>query len=189
MEASIMDYGVIIHKLMKRCEITQGQLAERLGVTQSTISRWANGKSTPYSNERLRIIDAATKAAIHLDGIEKAPPFLPINYDVKSESQLAAIAERLRLMRMAYGRTQGVGDISQSAFCAVVGISPQLWNNAEVGHTGLGLQSAIKMAKRIGITLDWIYLGRREGLPVNMATEISKLEIEERGLPRDWLDL
>jgi transcriptional regulator with XRE-family HTH domain len=131
-------------------------------------------------NQHLRIVAAATRAGIGLESIEKAPTAF---------HDLDTFGERFRLTRIAYGRTQGRMKISQRDFCALVDLPPNLWNNAERASSRLGLDSALRIVERIGITLDWIYLGRRDGLPLKIATEISKLEKEVLKADRDWLEI
>jgi hypothetical protein len=92
-----------------------------------------------------------------------------------------AIAERLQLTRIAYGRVQGRDkDISQTDFCDLVGLPLRLWNNGERASSRLGLDSAIQVVERFGVDLDWIYLGRKDGLPFKLAIEIFKLKKEDR---------
>ena len=111
-----------------------------------------------------------------------------------------AIAKRLWLTRIAYGRVQGRDkDISQTDFCDLVGLPLRLWNNGERGASRLGLDSAIQVVERTGVDLDWLYLGRKDGLPSKLAIEISNLEKEEREPSReepnreepnlDWINL
>ena len=106
-----------------------------------------------------------------------------------------AIAKRLWLTRIAYGRVQGRDkDISQTDFCDLVGLPLRLWNNGERGASRLGLDSAIQVVERTGVDLDWLYLGRKDGLPSKLAIEISNLEKEEREPNReepnlDWINL
>jgi hypothetical protein len=108
----------------------------------------------------------------------------------EGNDSLEAIAERLRLTRIAYGRTRGMAkEISQTEFANIFDMTPQQWCNAENCYNRVALDSALTMVKRIGVSLDWIYLGRRAGLPEKLASEISKLEKEARGVHRDWLDL
>jgi transcriptional regulator with XRE-family HTH domain len=92
-----------------------------------------------------------------------------------------AIANRLRLTRVAFGKLQGrTRGLSQVDFCKLVGVKRQRWNNAETGHQRLGLDAALMMVKALGISLDWIYLGRKGSLPAKLAIEISKLERQTR---------
>jgi len=76
--------------------------------------------------------------------------------------------ERLRLTREALG-------LSQAELCRRVGISPAAWNNAETGDNRLGVDNAMELCKATGVTLDWIYLGHRAGLPQKLAVDIERL--------------
>ena len=118
----------------------------------------------------------------------------PAPHMSKRNDNRNAIAKRLRLTRIAYGRVQGRDkDISQTDFCDLVGLPLRLWNNGERASSRLGLDSAIQVAERIGVGLDWIYLGCKDGLPFKLAIEISKLEkeLEKEGREpnRNWIDL
>jgi transcriptional regulator with XRE-family HTH domain len=83
------------------------------------------------------------------------------------------IAQRLRLTREALG-------LAQAELCRRTGIRPAAWNNAETGDNRLGIDSAMQLCKATGVTLDWIYLGHRGGLPQKLAVEIEKLSKSRR---------
>jgi transcriptional regulator with XRE-family HTH domain len=78
------------------------------------------------------------------------------------EGRNSPTAKRLRALRKAEG-----GDNS-TAWAKRMGMSlPQL-SNFE-GGVPLARNPAINMAKRIpGLTTDWLFLGREEGLPVDL---------------------
>ena len=76
--------------------------------------------------------------------------------------------ERLRLTREALG-------LSQAELCRRVGFSPAAWNNAETGDNRIGIDNAIELCKATGVTLDWIFLGHRGGLPQKLAVDIERL--------------
>jgi DNA-binding XRE family transcriptional regulator len=78
------------------------------------------------------------------------------------------IGERLRVTREALG-------LSQAELCRRLGISPAAWNNAETGDNRIGIDNAMLLCKAIGVTLDWIYMGHRGGLPQKLAVEIERL--------------
>jgi len=78
------------------------------------------------------------------------------------------VGERLRLTREALG-------LSQAELCRRVGISPAAWNNAETGDNRLRVDNAMELCKATGVTLDWIYLGHRAGLPQKLAVDIERL--------------
>lgn len=87
------------------------------------------------------------------------------------------VAQRLRLVRIAYGRIHGFGrEMSQSAISRLAGLKVSAWNNVETGANKLGIDSAIKVARLTGVSLDYLFLGNAAGLPRAMAVEIAKLK-------------
>ncbi len=86
---------------------------------------------------------------------------------------------RLRLIRLAYGRVQGrTRDISQAEFGRLCGISGPTWNNVEQGLNRIGIDNAIAVYQRTGAPLDYIFLGEKRHLPLDLGTEIAKIEAE-----------
>lgn len=80
-----------------------------------------------------------------------------------------AVTERCKRLRRAMGY-----DLS-NAFAAFLGVSPQRWNNVEIGMP-LGRDLAMIVTRKIhGLTLDWLYRGRREGLPLDLAGRLAEL--------------
>lgn len=81
-----------------------------------------------------------------------------------------AVSERLRLLRKALDFD------TSSAFAAHLGVSPQRWNNVE-NHVPLGRDLALTLVqKHPGLTLDWLYRGKTEGLPLALARLLGALE-------------
>ena len=78
------------------------------------------------------------------------------------------IGDRLRLTREALG-------LSQAELCRRTRISPAAWNNAETGDNRLGIDNAMELCKATGVTLDWIFMGHRGGLPQKLAVDIERL--------------
>ncbi len=61
---------------------------------------------------------------------------------------------------------------NQTRFAARVGFEVKRWNNFERGLP-LSKEAAIQLVKRIpGLTLDWLFLGREDGLPVKLQREL-----------------
>jgi transcriptional regulator with XRE-family HTH domain len=90
---------------------------------------------------------------------------------------LAAIAERLRLIRLAYGRILGrQKELEQTEFATMCGISKQMWNTAERGRARLGLDHAKAVFRRTGADLQYIYFGITSALPLALALEIERLQ-------------
>ena len=80
-----------------------------------------------------------------------------------------AVARRLWLTRKALG-------VQQSAFCRLTGVSTTAWNNYERGIRRISIDEALKVCAHTGMTLDWIYGGIRQGLPLSLAEGIAGLE-------------
>jgi hypothetical protein len=86
-----------------------------------------------------------------------------------------AIAARLQLLRRLIA-----GD-NQVAFAARLGIERSRWNNFERGLP-LSKDVALRIVKAIpDITLDWLFLGKTEGLTQRRARELEELAHEKAG--------
>jgi transcriptional regulator with XRE-family HTH domain len=85
------------------------------------------------------------------------------------------IAARLRALRRAL-------EHNQKTFCELIGMSQQAWNHFENGRRAPTAKDGVRIAKKTGVTLDWIYCGDSQGLP----DEILKKRLEDleaEGLP------
>jgi transcriptional regulator with XRE-family HTH domain len=81
-----------------------------------------------------------------------------------------AVGQRLRRLRELLGYK------SQTDFVAYLGISLQRWNNIERGYQDLGKELAIMLVKKVpGLTLDWLLLGKADGLPLGLARRLGEL--------------
>lgn len=77
-------------------------------------------------------------------------------------------AERLRILRV-YSRSP-----NQTAFAARYGFELKSWNNYERGFS-LPSWAAIQLVQKFpGLTLDWIYLGKEDGLPGRLREELEE---------------
>jgi hypothetical protein len=76
-------------------------------------------------------------------------------------------ARRLKILR-TYA---GCGD-SQTRFALNYGFTVKQWNNFERGHP-LSKEAAIQLVRKFpGLTLDWLHLGREDGLPGRLRAEL-----------------
>lgn len=82
------------------------------------------------------------------------------------------IARRLVALRTALGH-------NQSAFAALVGVSQPAMNNYEKGLRRPELDVAVKILQRTGVTLDWLYLGSRSGLPAHLLATLPDLSEQQ----------
>ena len=85
-----------------------------------------------------------------------------------------AIGGRLKLARMAFGMG---GKGQQGKFAAQAGIGSTVYNQWETGENFVGIDNAMKLCQRYpGLTLDWIYLAKMEGLPTWLASALHELQ-------------
>lgn len=77
------------------------------------------------------------------------------------------IARRLVATREAIG-------ITQAELCRRADIKPNAYNHWEKGHGRPSLDQAVRLARTLGITLDWIYLGDLSGVPHGLASQIRR---------------
>ena len=78
-------------------------------------------------------------------------------------------AGRLKLLREVLGYQQS------TMFAAFLGVSPQRWNNVENGKP-LGHEMAIRLVRAVpGLTLDWLYFGKPDGLPLELARRLGEI--------------
>lgn len=88
-------------------------------------------------------------------------------------TDLDQIAFRLRTLLKALkprGITSGV------ELCRLTGITPQAWANYVAAVSRPQLDQAMKLCRQFGLTLDWIYRGDPQGLPLELGKEIARLE-------------
>ena len=78
------------------------------------------------------------------------------------------LAERLQIIRIYSGSP------NQTAFAARFGFEIKSWNNYERGFS-LPSWAAIQLVQKFpGLTLDWIYLGKEDGLPGRLRAELAE---------------
>ncbi|PQO23106.1 hypothetical protein C2I36_09560 [Rhodobacteraceae bacterium WD3A24] len=76
----------------------------------------------------------------------------------KEAPQHPEIGARLAAVR------EGFSDLSQKAWAEKHGFSPTQYNNWEKGARRIPIEAAEKLCSTYGLTLDFIYRGRRDGL-------------------------
>jgi hypothetical protein len=87
------------------------------------------------------------------------------------------VGERLRIIRTLVGYGDHGG---QKQFARDFKFGPTQWNNWENGHP-IPWQEAVRVTSAVpGLTLDWIYLGVRDGLTVKLDTAIADLPPRKR---------
>ena len=80
-------------------------------------------------------------------------------------------SKRARRLREAMG-FNGRGD--QQKFAELLGVDRGRWNNVECGAP-LSKEMALRIVRKFpGVTLDWLFLGRTEGLTAEMVLALSE---------------
>lgn len=82
--------------------------------------------------------------------------------------QYPEIGQRLAELRL------GLSDLNQADWAAQHGFSKTRYNNWETGERRTSLECAEYLADRYGLTLDWIYRGRSDGLSENVRKLLSR---------------
>lgn len=81
------------------------------------------------------------------------------------------IGKRIRFLADHTGK-------SYTAFAEHAGISPSRVGNALKGLNRIGLEDAISICRTYHVTLDWIYIGRRDFLPRALADALDEAGFE-----------
>jgi transcriptional regulator with XRE-family HTH domain len=85
----------------------------------------------------------------------------------------ADIGKRIVMLREALGHNQG-------AFARLVDISQPALANYESGLRRPELDKAFLIVAKTGVTLDWLYLGDRSGLPQRLLALVGELDPQGR---------
>lgn len=84
-------------------------------------------------------------------------------------SKDSEVSERVRRLRLAMGYE------SQGSFAALLGLSAPRWNNVENGLP-MSRDIAFRLVQKCpGLTLDWLYFGKPDGLPLELARRLGEL--------------
>lgn len=102
----------------------------------------------------------------------RRPPDL--SWPDMDDTSLLAISRRLRLTRKALG-------MRSWEFCRLTGLSQQSLTNYERGYGRLSLDSAFKICRATGVSLDWLFRGVDTQLPREIGQRICELEAESAG--------
>ncbi|MDR7035238.1 helix-turn-helix transcriptional regulator [Mesorhizobium sp. BE184] len=71
-------------------------------------------------------------------------------------------------------------DRNQASFASLIELSQPALNNYLKGIRRPELDVAIRIASKTGVTLDWLYLGDRAGLPARMLDLLPDLSDQSR---------
>lgn len=161
--------------------LSQTALAQRVGMKQQGIVSIEKGEvARPRLLRELALaLDTTEQWLLWKEGPEVVARSNAPGDTSEAVDSMLAIGARLRLIRIAYGTAQGfVREMSPAAMCRLTAIDKVEWERAEAGISRIEIDSAIKLARKTGVPLNYIYLGEARQLPHALAIEIAKLEQE-----------
>jgi DNA-binding XRE family transcriptional regulator len=83
-----------------------------------------------------------------------------------------AVADRLRLTREA----AGYAGRRQAEFARFLGIPENTYNHYELARRLIPVQEALKLRRRVGASLDWIYHGEGSNNAASLAEALARIE-------------
>jgi transcriptional regulator with XRE-family HTH domain len=86
-----VDIGKFIAKCRKEKQLTQAQLAEKLGITDRAISKWETGKSMPDSSIMLELCDML---GIMVNELLSGEKIIMENYGKKADENIIALKRK-----------------------------------------------------------------------------------------------
>lgn len=98
-----------------------------------------------------------------IGGLKKSPHFVNVCAMAKTEPDYPEIAERVTRVRKAFS------DLNQKEWAEKHAFSQTQYNNWEKGTRRIPVDDAEKLCSLYGLTLDFIYRGRRDGLSESAA--------------------
>jgi hypothetical protein len=128
------------------------------------------GRATTYNDQQPHhvtggVVAAKDHAALARNDFE-LPDFIVRSEVVDCNFPGSDESKRARRLREAMGFN---GRGGQQAFANFLGVDRGRWNNVECGAP-LSKDMALRIVRKFpGVTLDWLFLGRPEGLTVEMA--------------------
>lgn len=92
--------------------------------------------------------------------------------DPRDRGELAVdVGRRLTLLRDVFG-------MSQTAFGKISGLSQSRYSQYETGERLLPVPVAIALSNKLGVSLDWLYMGEPNAMPMDLWRKIQKLADE-----------
>ena len=82
---------------------------------------------------------------------------------------LQEVARRLRVTRLALGK-------QQIELCREIDATDKAWSQWENGSRLFDILVAIRLKRRYGITLEWLYDGDPSGLPARIAALVREID-------------
>lgn len=123
-----MSVGERITALRKEKELSQGQLAQLLGISRQAVSKWENGQSSPDTNKLIQLADVLDTEVEYLaTGIKPVyePAPIVVNVVEKVDKYVDRIVEKpviRKVTRIKYLRNP-VEFFLCGAICMIIGLA------------------------------------------------------------------
>lgn len=122
-----MSIGGRITELRNRKELSQGQLADLLGVSRQAVSKWENDKTSPDTLNLIKLADVLDTEIEYL-ATGRMPVYLPAPVVVNVSEKVDKIVERVvekpvikKVIRIKYRNDPLVLSITGAA-CLILGL-------------------------------------------------------------------
>ena len=134
-----------IREARKAKSLVMKELAQKIGVTESTISMYENGKREPDFETLIRIADALDVSTDYLLG-RSAPP---LSSDTQVFSSPVGVPNRIRQCREKAG-------LSQKYVADALGVAAPSVSGWESGKTKPTMKNLISLAKLFNVPVEYI---------------------------------
>ena len=122
-----MSIGVRITELRNEKDLSQGQLADLLGVSRQAVSKWENDKTSPDTLNLIKLADVLDTEIEYL-ATGKHPVYLPAPVVVNVSEKVEKVVERVvekpvikRVVRVKYLRNP-IEFLLLGGVCFVLGV-------------------------------------------------------------------
>jgi len=145
---------------------SQGDLAQRVGVTRAAVARWELNETAPTRKRAPVVAEVLGLSLETLSPIaEVENKAAAISDGHNSHVSANDVARRLMQLRELL-------DLDQVSFGERAGISQPRLSQYETGTRILSLRAALALCAAYRISLDWLYFGDPSGLPHWMAIKL-----------------
>lgn len=114
--------GRFLQEVRKEKGLTQKDLAEKIGVSDKTISKWENGNSTPDTSMLLSISEALDVTVNEILSGERIPPE---NYSMKAEETIMSLMKENETSKKANFISRIIGIVLLAIAIILIMVSTQ----------------------------------------------------------------
>lgn len=139
------DIATYIREGRRKANMTQRVLAEKLGVSVATISKWENEEKVPSGDKLLKIIDLLDIAGFLFPDYAKRQD---LELDLESKELMQEIGNRLLILRKNK-------KLTQKKAADIAGVNENYISQVENGKKLLGAFPAKDLCKKLDIDVNY----------------------------------